>query len=141
MDGSAIDTLSLPVYPLLYQPPITYRYLLFDTYISLIPGLEGKPTLDLAPYINPVKWSKTSKGFTLCLSYIAATSSTYAAGSYSPLARAILEEWHISIVKILLSITTFYTRYIIASIVFAPFSEIKGRYPVFLGTRIIYLSA
>jgi MFS family permease len=141
MDGSATDTLSLPVYPPLYQPPITYRHLSFDTYISLIPGPEGKPTLDLAPYVNPVEWSKTSKGFTLCLSCIAATSSTYAAGSYSPSARAMSEEWHVSIVKILLGITTFCIGYAIAPMVFAPFSEIKGRYPVFLGAGIVYLSA
>jgi hypothetical protein len=141
MDRLVIDTLSLPVYPLLYQPLITYRHLSFDTYISLIPSLEGKPTLDLVPYVNPVEWSKTSKGFTLCLSYITATSSTYAAGSYSPSARAMSEEWHVSIVKILLSITTFCIRYAIALIVFAPFNEIKGRYPMFLGAGIVYLSA
>ena len=55
MDRLVIDTLSLPVYPLLYQPLITYRHLSFDTYISLIPSLEGKPTLDLTLYINLVK--------------------------------------------------------------------------------------
>jgi MFS family permease len=91
--------------------------------------------------VNPVKWSKTSKGFTLCLLCIVATSSTYAAGSYSPSAKAMLEEWHVSIVKILFSITTFYIGYAIALIVFAPFSEIKGRYLVFLSAKIVYLSA
>jgi hypothetical protein len=69
-----------------------YYYLSFNTYIPLIPGLEGKPALNLILYLNLVKWSKTIKGFILCLLYIVATSGTYLAGSYSPLARAILEE-------------------------------------------------
>jgi hypothetical protein len=55
IDKLAINTLSLLIYPLLYKPLITYYYLLFDTYISLILSLKGKLTLNLILYINPVK--------------------------------------------------------------------------------------
>lgn len=140
MGESPANMVSLLVYPL-HWSLTTYYYLSFNTYIPLIPGLEGKPALDLTPYISLFEWSKTSKGFTLWLSCIAATSSTYAAGSYSPSARAISEEWQVLIVKILLGITTFYIRYAIAPMVFAPFSEVKGCYPVFLGARTVWVSA
>ena len=43
--------------------------------------------------------------------------------------------------KILLGITTFCIGYAIAPMLFAPFSEIKGRYPVFLGAGVVLVSA
>lgn len=140
MDESVTNTLSLPVYLPLYQPPITYRYLSFDTYISSIPGPKGKPIFNLALYLNPVEWSKTSKGFTLYLSYIVIISNTYTADSYSLSARAISEEWYVSIIKVFFNITTFYIGYTIASIVFTPFNEIKKRYSIFLSVGIVYLN-
>jgi MFS family permease len=140
MDGPAANTLSLPVYPPLYQPLPTYRYLTTDTCITLPSCPETITPLDLTPYTSPFEWSKTRKGFTLWLSYIAATSTTYIAGSYSPLARAMSEEWQVSEVKILLGITTFCIGYTTAPILFIPFSEIKGYYPVFLGTGVVLVS-
>lgn len=141
MGESAANMVSLPVYSSFHRSSTTYCYLSFDTNIPLTPGPEGKSALDLTPYTSPFECSKTRKGFTLWLSCIAATSSTYAAGSYSPSARAMSEEWQVPIVKILLGITTFCIGYAIAPMVFAPFSEVKGRYPVFLGAGTVWVSA
>ena len=141
IDEPTVNMVPLPVYSQLHRSLTTYRYLSFDTYIAFTPGPDGKPTLDLTPYMSPVEWSKTRKGFTLWLSCIAATNSTYAAGSYSPSARAMSEEWHVSIVGILLGITTFCIGYAVAPMIFAPFSEIKGRYPVFLGAGAVLVGA
>jgi hypothetical protein len=49
------------------------------------------------------------------------------------------EEWQVSEVKVLLGITTFCIA--TAPMVFAPFSEIKGRYPVFQGAGAVWMSA
>ncbi|KAH8650385.1 major facilitator superfamily domain-containing protein [Tricladium varicosporioides] len=97
--------------------------------------------LDLTPHTSPFEWSRTRKGFTLWLLCIAATSTTYAAGSYSPSAKAMSKEWQVSEVKVLLGITTFCIGYATAPMVFAPLSEIKGRYPVFLGAGAVWVSA
>ena len=111
-----------------------------NTYVALLLCLEIITPLDLIPYTSPFEQPKTRKGFTLQLSCIVATSTTYAADSYLPLARAMSEEQQVLEVKILLSIITFCIRYVIAPMLFALFSEIKGCYPVFLGTRVVLVS-
>jgi multidrug resistance protein len=137
MDEPASNMVSLPV----HQSSITYLYLTFDTYIPSLPSPETEPPLYLAPYASPFEWSKTRKGFTLWLSCIAHIITSYAVGSYSPSTRAMAEEWHVSEVNILLGITTYCIGFAIAPMVFAPLSEINGRYPVLLGAGVVFVSS
>ena len=133
--------MNMPSYTQPRHSGIIYRYLSFDTSVCLPPGPNTNSAFDMAPYTSPFQWSKARKSFTLWLSCIAATSTTYAAGSYSPSARAMSDEWQVSEIKVLLGITTFCFGFAIAPMVIAPFSEIKGRYPVFLGAGIVLVSA
>jgi hypothetical protein len=135
MDVRASAVGSLSVNSSFYQPFITYQSLSFDT---LMPS--GHP-LNLTPYISPLEWSKARKHLMLYLACLAATSTTYAAGSYSPASRAMSEERKVSEAKVLLGITTFCIGFAITPMIFTSFSEINGRYPVFIGVGIILLSS
>ncbi|CAM5999616.1 unnamed protein product [Sphagnum balticum] len=47
-------------------------------------------------------------------------------------------EWNVSQVAVLVGVTTFCCGFAIAPMVLAPFSEINGRYPVFLGAGLLF---
>lgn len=129
------------------ESPIIYHYLTFDTplprpssnistYASSPPS---PPQPDLKKYGSPFDWPKSRKNFTVWLSCIATLFTAYNAGAYSPAAAQMSEEWHVSTVAILVGITTFCTGFGVAPMVLAPFSEINGRYPVFVGSGILFL--
>jgi multidrug resistance protein len=127
--------------------PIIYHYLTFETRLPLPSGgLSSKsaaapppPQPDLKKYTSPFEWSKTRKRFTIVLSCIATLITGYTAGSYSPAAKQMSEAWHVSEVAVQIGITTFCCGFAIAPMVLAPFSEINGRYPVFVGSGILYV--
>ncbi len=73
------------------------------------------------------------------LSCIATLITAYTAGSYSPASGQMAAEWHVSETAVLVGITTFCTGFAIAPMVLAPFSEINGRYPVFVGAGILFV--
>ncbi|KAH6664719.1 MFS multidrug transporter-like protein [Halenospora varia] len=126
--------------------PIIYRYLTFETVlpqpsarISTIASAPAPPPEpDLKKYISPFEWSEGRKSFTVWLSCIATLITAYTAGSYSPAAQQMSDEWHVSVVAIYVGITTFCCGFAIAPMVLAPFSEIQGRYPVFVASGILY---
>lgn len=47
--------------------------------------------------------------------------------------------WNVSHVAILVGITTFTTGFAVAPMVLAPFSELNGRKPVFIGTGVLFV--
>jgi len=124
--------------------PIVYHYL---TYEAELPSpainhvAKNEPALpqpDLEPYKSPFLWSKARKNVVLYLSCIATVFTAYTAGSYAPPASAMAEEWNVSTEAIFVGITTFCCGFAIAPMILAPFSEINGRYPVFISAGILF---
>ncbi|RDL33583.1 uncharacterized protein BP5553_07951 [Venustampulla echinocandica] len=126
--------------------PVTYHYLTFDsilpqpsTWNSTNPSATPAPAQpDLKRYTSPFEWAESRKSFIVWLSCIATLVTAYGAGSYAPAAQQMCEEWQVGEVAILVGITTFCSGFAIAPMVLAPFSEINGRYPVFVAAGILY---
>lgn len=123
---------------------VEYRYLTFETELPTPILSDGNnagslpPQPNLKKYLDPFLWSKSRKTFTVWLSCIATAITAYTAGSYSPPVDAMSREWGVSHVAILVGITTFCIGFATAPMVLAPFSEINGRYPVFIAAGILY---
>lgn len=96
------------------------------------------PQPDFVKYTSPFKWSPARKKFSLWLFTVATCITAYTAGSYAPAAPQMCGEWQVSSVAILVGITTFCCGFAVAPMVLAPFSEINGRYPVFVASGILY---
>jgi hypothetical protein len=130
--------------PMDVESPITYHYLTYETELPLPTGSHisksgpPPPQPDLGPYISPFLWSKARKNVALYLSCIATVFTAYTAGSYAPPASAMAEEWNVSKEAIFVGITSFCCGFAIAPMVLAPFSEINGRYPVFVSAGILF---
>ncbi|OWP04065.1 MFS multidrug transporter [Marssonina coronariae] len=129
------------------ESPIAYHYLTFDTTLpspstSLATdalGVLAPPPPDLARYTSPFDWPESRKNFTMSLSCIATAITAYTAGSYAPASSYMAAEWNVSRVAVTVGITTFCAGFAMAPMALAPFSEINGRYPVFVGAGILYL--
>ncbi|MCJ1471781.1 hypothetical protein MMC13_000422 [Lambiella insularis] len=126
---------------------IFYHYLTFETELpspsTLTSNKLDAPAAPEAPdlrnYGSPFTWSGSRKTLILCLSCISTVATAYTAGSYSSAATAMSEEWDVSQEAVLVGITMFTTGFAIAPMVLAPFSEINGRYPVFVVTGILFV--
>ncbi|KAK0385113.1 hypothetical protein NLU13_7591 [Sarocladium strictum] len=122
-------------------------YLYFDTQLPVpdLGNLNIDPqTLpespDLTLYQNPMAWSPARKNFTLFLSCTSTFLTAYSAGSYSPPASLIAADINATRVATLVGITTFCIGFSFAPMALAPFSEIWGRYPVFFGAGIVFVT-
>jgi multidrug resistance protein len=128
------------------ESPIIYHYLTFETLLpSLSRYASGKPPEapcppqpDLTRYTSPFDWPESRKNFVISICCIATMVTAYTAGSYSPGVAQMSAEWDVSEVAVLVGITTFCCGFAIAPMVLAPFSEINGRYPVFVGAGVLY---
>jgi multidrug resistance protein len=126
--------------------PIIYHYLTFETPLPLPSSNSSSksnaelspPQPDLKKYTSPFEWSKSRKNFTIWLSCLATLITAWTAGSYAPAADQMSAEWNVSKVAVYVGITTFCCGFAIAPMVLASFSEINGRYPVFVGAGILY---
>lgn len=126
--------------------PITYHYLAFETSLPMPSRYASSnaievpcpPLPDLTMYTSPFEWPISRKNLIMCLSCIATMVTAYTAGSYSPAAGQMSAEWNVSQEAIVVGITTFCGGFAIAPMVLAPFSEINGRYPVFVGAGVLY---
>ena len=124
--------------------PITYHYLTFETGLpsptilafSDSNALPPPEPPDLRNHVSPFTWSASRKRWTTWLSCAVTVVTAYTAGSYSSATAAMSEEWGVSEEAIYVGITTFTTGFAIAPMVLAPFSEINGRYPVFVATGV-----
>ena len=127
--------------------PIIYHYLTFETdlpspttLISSDPNAPPAPEApDLKNHISPFLWSASRKTLITWLSCISTVVTAYTAGSYSSAAAQLSAEWSVSETAVLVGITTFSTGFAIAPMVLAPFSEINGRYPVFVATGVLFV--
>jgi multidrug resistance protein len=135
--------------PLNDLPEITYLYLTFESELPKVnttknvakAPLEQPPSApDLSPYVDPMQWPRSRKNVMLLLSCIATFMSGYSAGAYSPPAPLMTADLDApSNTAVLAGITTFCIGFALAPMVLAPFSEINGRYPVFVVSGFIFV--
>ncbi|KAH8906349.1 MFS general substrate transporter [Coniochaeta sp. PMI_546] len=98
------------------------------------------PPPDLTAYINPTLYPTHRKNLMLLLCCIATFLTAYAAGSYSPATSLIKAELHApSTLGVIGGVSTFCLGFALAPMVLAPFSEINGRYPVFVVSGVIFV--
>lgn len=94
---------------------------------------------DLTRFIDPRLWPQGRKHVLLALSCYATFLTAYAAGAYSPPAGLMAAAYGTSRLAVLSGITTYCVGFAFAPMVLAPFSELNGRYPVFLASGVIYI--
>lgn len=75
----------------------------------------------------------------LLLSCVATCLTAYTAGAYSPPAGLLAAEFGVSRTAVLTGITLFTVGFGVAPMVLAPFSEVNGRYPVFVVSGIVFV--
>lgn len=130
------------------ESPIIYHYLTFDTPLPhpSPPPLNASSAIDnkllqppdLSKFQDPFTWSPWRKRFTVYISCIATLFTAYNAGSYAPPLPSFASEYGVSELAGLAGITTFCLGFAITPMVLAPFSEIMGRYPVFVAAGIVF---
>ena len=133
----------------LAQLPIIYHYLTFATSLpdsypwGSLPSDHIRPPdpPDLQKYASPYTWSESRKRIITWLSCAVTVTCAYSAGAYSPASNQLSEYWGVSQVATYVGITTFTTGFAIAPMVLAPFSEINGRYPVFVATGVLFVAS
>ncbi|TPX15296.1 uncharacterized protein E0L32_004573 [Thyridium curvatum] len=128
---------------------IHYTYLTFqtplptaNTTIQSLTASSNEPAPqppNLKPFTNPIEWPLTRKYVMLFLSCVATLLTAYAAGCYSPPSYIMAEVFGVSQTAVLVGITTYCIGFALTPMVLAPFSEINGRYPVFVVSGIIFV--
>ncbi|KAI1118429.1 major facilitator superfamily domain-containing protein [Nemania sp. NC0429] len=94
---------------------------------------------DFEKHSNPREWSSARK-YAICgMLSIAAMLTTYAAGAYSPAADLMAAEYGASRTVVLTGMTTFCVGFAVAPMLLAPFSEINGRYNVFVAAGCMFV--
>lgn len=133
--------------PSLADIPVTYHYLTFETELPSAStsrlsndGALPEPSLpNLKKYSSPFTWSESRKAYTIYLSCAVTVVTAYSAGSYGSATAQLSDYWGISQVAVYVGITTFTVGFAIAPMILAPFSEINGRYPVFVATGLLFV--
>ena len=147
VDVSPNEKISASPTPSFLDIPIIYHYLTFETELPL-PSNSRLSQLDVlsAPeppslhlFVSPFTWSKSCKTLITWLSSAVTVITAYSAGAYSSASLQLSDYWGVSQEAIYVGITTFTTGFSIAPMVLAPFSEINGRRPVFVGTGILFV--
>ncbi|OAL37636.1 hypothetical protein AYO20_03143 [Fonsecaea nubica] len=128
------------------ESSITYLDLSFETKLYLppteCPPGEASPKVKaprLDRYVRPSEWSPARKNIMLCIACVATIFASFAASAYSPGAEQMAEEFHVSHVAVMVGITSFNMGFALAPMALAPFSEVRGRKPVFLASGIVFL--
>ncbi|KAL4891473.1 major facilitator superfamily domain-containing protein [Aspergillus ambiguus] len=105
------------------------------------PGQSPPPECpDLKQYISPFLWPKWRKSMMTWIACAVTALAGYSAGEVSPPSTELRAEWNIGLVVYNLSITIFCIGFGLAPMVLAPFSEINGRRPIFIGSGIIFVA-
>lgn len=127
--------------------PIIYHYLTFETELPTVSTLRlsnqnassAPSPPNLQKYISPFTWSEPRKTYITYLSCAVTVTTAYSAGAYGSASAQLSDYWKVSQVAVYVGITTFTTGFAIAPMVLAPFSEINGRYPVFVVTGLLFV--
>ncbi|KAK3317806.1 major facilitator superfamily domain-containing protein [Cercophora scortea] len=149
--ASAVDPADIDHIPALdATTEITYRYLTFATPLPPANTIRTTPNStrpppplpNLAPYTDPTRWPSSRKNLLLALSCIATFLTAYTAGAYSPPQHLLQTSLSISsTIPVLSGITTFCIGFAFAPMVLAPFSEMNGRYPVFVVSGTLFVAS
>ncbi|KAI1907807.1 hypothetical protein LOZ12_002883 [Ophidiomyces ophidiicola] len=126
---------------------IRYLYLDFDSdlpspcslTISTDQDFFLPPRPDLKPYTSPFEWPNTLKSVITGVACTVTILSAAAAGCYSPAEEELTQAWGISGVVYNIGITVFTFGFGIAPMLLAPFSEINGRRPMFIGSGVLFV--
>lgn len=124
---------------------IEYVYLEFSTEVARTPVFQHdiSPAYPPCPNTNefddPFTWSKTRKNLMTWVSCATNITASYAAGSYAAPADQLTELWGVSRVAYNVGITMFTIGFALAPMILAPFSEVKGRRPVFIATGLLFV--
>lgn len=126
--------------------PIVHRHLTFDTVlpypvISKDAVQPTPPPPDLKLHDSPFTWSSSRKNVSLAISGTISVLAAYSAGSYAMPAGELEAKWHVSAVAYNTGITAFCLGFGISPMAIAPFSEIKGRRPVFIASGVLFCAA
>ncbi|GAB1218055.1 hypothetical protein ATERTT37_007301 [Aspergillus terreus] len=104
------------------------------------PGQSPPPECpDLKKYTSPFLWPKWRKSMMTWIACAVTALAGYSAGEVSPPSTELRKEWNLSLVVYNVSITIFCIGFALAPMVLAPFSEINGRRPIFIGSGIIFV--
>jgi MFS family permease len=132
--------------PLDTDTDIRHVYLTFDRAVpaaNVEKGLSSQqapPAPDLSGYINPTLYPRHRKNIMLALSCVATFLTAYSAGAYSPAASLLKDALHApTIIAVQGGVSTFCLGFAAAPMLLAPFSEINGRYPVFVISGIVFV--
>jgi multidrug resistance protein len=132
-----------------HDPSITYQYLTFETPIPQLCSARPHggdsqlipPFPDLSQYGSPFLWSSTRKTITLIVCCAATLGSAYSAGPYFMPSATLEKKWGLSTVAFNTGVTTWAVGFALSPMVLAPFSELTGRKPVFIGSGILFVVA
>ncbi len=127
----------------LVEDGIRYAYLDFDTPIPLdeFDTLDSSiPLPNLKKYESPLTWSSKHKSTILVLCCWCTFTAAYSAGSYSIAAAPQRAKWNLSEVAFTTGVTSWATGFAVSPMFLAPFSEINGRRPVFIGSAVLFLA-
>jgi hypothetical protein len=119
-----------------------YVYLTFDTSISFedISSLDSAISPpNLKKYDSPLTWSNTRKNVIVALCCWCTFTAAYSAGSYSIASGPQRDKWGLSGVAFATGVTAWATGFAVSPMFLAPFSEINGRRPVFIGSAFAFL--
>ncbi|KAJ9606364.1 hypothetical protein H2200_009325 [Cladophialophora chaetospira] len=122
---------------------IRYTYLDFDTPIPLdeFDTLDSSVTPpNLKKYESPLTWSSKHKNIILILCCWCTFTAAYSAGSYSIASGPQRTKWQLGEVAFITGVTTWAIGFAVSPMFLAPFSEINGRRPVFIGSAIMFLA-
>ncbi|KAH7018537.1 major facilitator superfamily domain-containing protein [Microdochium trichocladiopsis] len=141
-DGSVLNS----------ETPITHHYL---TFLTPLPKLNQARTLppgpstndqpgrleypDLSKFSNPLFWPGSRKTVMVAISCVATMVTAYTAGAYAPMADLLAADYGVSRVAALTGITTFCMGFALAPMILAPYSEVAGRYPVFVVAGVFFI--
>ena len=95
----------------------------------------------LSRYQSPFEWPSSRKNVTLLLCTMSTFLAAYSAGSYSISAVPLREKFNVSSEVFATGITTWCVGFACSPMFLAPFSELKGRKPVFLFSGYLFFIA
>lgn len=123
---------------------IRYEFLTFETQIpfddSIASGDAAVTLPSLRQYDSPFDWSASRKNIILVISCWCTFTAAYSAGAYSIASEPQRERWHVSSVAFSVGVTMWALGFACSPMLLAPFSEINGRRPVFIGSAVLFLA-
>ena len=122
--------------------PTVYRDLSFETEfpLSYQPN-SGSGFPDLKKYDSPYTWPPKKKAITVGIGYSVTLLTAYSAGAYSSGSSQLSAYLDQTPTAISVGVTMYSIGFAIAPMLFAPLSEMRGRYPVFVANGLVFLAA